>query len=325
MSNKFSATTTTEDVLRGVDLSGRRYLVTGVSAGLGVETARALAAHGAEVVGAVRNIDKARAATAGFPEFTDRPHLSFVELDLADLANVRQCADALLAKGDKFDAIIANAAIMAPPLGWTKDGFELQFGTNHLGHFVLINRLLPLLDAGSRVVVVSSAGHRFGDVDLDDPGFKTTEYTPFGGYGRSKTANALFAVEFDRRHRDKGIRAVSLHPGRIGTELTRHLPDNAQLQAAMAQAATTAGGPTHLRPNDPFDMKTVPQGAATQVWAAVTAPAEEIGGRFCENCAVAELSESDENGRKGVRPYAVDPERAKALWRLGEEMVQERF
>ena len=320
MSSDLGPTTTTDDVLDGKDLSGRRYLVTGVSAGLGIETARALAAHGAEVVGAVRDIGKARAATAGFAEFTARPCLTFVELDLADLASVRRCTDSLLEKAGRFDAVIANAAIMAPPLGRTKDGFELQFGTNHLGHFVLINRLVPLLGPGSRVIVVSSAGHRFGDVNLDDPNFEKTEYTPFGGYGRSKTANALFALEFDRRHKASGIRAASVHPGVIQTELSRHLPEEVKRQAAQMAEAARRG-----EYDGPLTMKSVEQGAATQIWAAVTAPPEEIGGRYCEDCNVAELSENDENGRKGVRPYAQAPDRAQALWRLSEEMVRERF
>lgn len=318
MSDAFDASTTTEEVLQGKDLSGKRYLVTGVSAGLGIETARALASHGAHVVGAVRDLDKAREATANLPGVAAR--LDFVELDLADLASVRACSDSLLSEGAPFDAIIANAAIMACPFGRTKDGFELQFGTNHLGHFVLINRLLPLLKTGSRVVVVSSAGHRFSDVDLDDPGFERTEYTPFTAYGRSKTANILFAVELDRRHRESGIRAAALHPGTIQTELVRHLSEDIRRQAA-ADAEAALRGEYH----GPLTLKTVEQGAATQVWAAVTAPIDAIGGRYCEDCHVAELSDSDEISRTGVRSYAVDPERAKALWTLSEKLVGESF
>jgi len=188
-------------------------LVTGVSAGLGGETARALAARGATVIGAARDLQKAAAATRFIRE--QGLALELVELDLASLASVRRCADKLLGEGKPFDLVIANAGVMACPLGHTEDGFETQFGTNHLGHFLLINRLLPLLRRGARVVNLSSAGHRYADVDLDDPNFATTEYQPFVAYGRSKTANILFSVAFDRRHKSAAIRAVAVHPGGI--------------------------------------------------------------------------------------------------------------
>lgn len=313
MSAPFGATSTTDDVLQGVDLSGKRVLVTGVSAGLGVETARALAAHGAQVVGAARDLDKARRATAAVRG------LELVELDLASLKSVRACADALNADGRPFDLIINNAGVMATPFGHTADGFETQFGTNHLGHFVLVNRLASLLKSGSRVVALSSSGHRFADVDLEDPGFERTEYTPFGAYGRSKTANVLFAVEFDRRHKDRGVRAAAVHPGGIQTELGRHM-DPGEIQAMIDRINAN-------RPQDgpAFDWKSVPQGAATSVWAAAVAPADAVGGRYCEDCHVAELLDSDDLTSGGVRPYALDPDHAKALWAKSEEMVGERF
>jgi NAD(P)-dependent dehydrogenase (short-subunit alcohol dehydrogenase family) len=220
MPGPYGATSTTDDVLGGVDLNGKRVLVTGVSAGLGVETARALAAHGAQVVGAARNIDKAFAATeqvrAGA---APKGGLELLELDLASLKSVRACADALLKIGKPFDLVIANAGVMACPKGVTSDGFETQFGTNHLGHFVLVNRIASRFKPGSRLVNLSSAGHRFADVDLEDPNFERTPYAEFVAYGRSKTANALFAVEFDRRHKDRGVRATAVHPGGIHTEL----------------------------------------------------------------------------------------------------------
>ncbi|HMA52058.1 MAG TPA: SDR family NAD(P)-dependent oxidoreductase, partial [Magnetospirillaceae bacterium] len=169
-SNPFGATSTTDDVLAATDLSGKRVLITGVSAGLGIETARSLAAHGAQVVGAVRDIAKAQRATAHIPS------LELVELDLGNLASVRACADALVKDGRAFDLVIGNAGVMAPPFGHTADGFETQFGTNHLGHFLFINRLLPLLKKGSRVILLSSAGHRYSDIDLDDPNFARTAY-----------------------------------------------------------------------------------------------------------------------------------------------------
>src|SRR5262244_3146554 len=199
MAGVLGATSTTEDVLLGVNLSGKRILVTGVSAGLGVETARSLAAHGARVVGAARDLAKAQAATAQVRKDAAQDGGSFelVPLDLADLKSVRACADGLLAKGEPFDVVIANAGVMATPFGDTMDGFETQFGTNHLGHFVLINRIASLIRAGGRLINVSSAGHRFSNVDLDDPNFETTPYDPWISYGRAKTANILFAVEFD--------------------------------------------------------------------------------------------------------------------------------
>src|SRR5271169_683190 len=232
----FGATSTTDEVLSGTNLQGKRILVTGVSAGLGIETARALAAHGADVVGAARDLKKAEGATTQVRKDAAANGGSFelITLDLASLKSVRACADALLAKGQFFDVIIANAGVMATPFGHTVDGFETQFGTNHLGHFVLINRIAPLLRKGSRLINLSSAGHRFSNVDLDDPNFERTPYEPFLAYGRSKTANILFAVEFDRRHRGRGVRAAAVHPGVIETELARHV-DPARLQALIDQ------------------------------------------------------------------------------------------
>src|SRR5277367_4289356 len=180
MSNSFGATSTTDEVLQGIDLRGKRVLVTGVSAGLGVETARALSAHGAEVIGAARDLSKAQAATEQVrAQAASGGSLHLVQLDLASLASVRRCADGLLAAGKPFDVIIANAGVMACPKGTTVDGFETQFGTNHLGHFVLVNRIAALLRPGSRLVNLSSAGHRYSDVDLDDPNFERTPYDPW--------------------------------------------------------------------------------------------------------------------------------------------------
>ena len=308
----FGAESTTDDVLDSIDLTGQRVLVTGVSAGLGVETARVLVAHGAHVVGAARDLDKARRATAAI----DGPgKVEFVACDLGSLASVRACADALNAKGAPFDVVIANAGVMAvPEKRETADGFEMQFGTNHLGHFLLVNRIAGLIRDGGRLVNLSSAGHRYSDVNLDDPNFETTEYTPFGAYGRSKTANILFTVEFDRRHRDRGVRATAVHPGGIQTELGRHMTE-AQLQALVDQINESGQS---------FSWKTIPQGAATSVWAGFVADKDEVGGRYCEDCHVAEMSEG-EGIREGVQAYAVDPDNAKALWAKSEDMVGERF
>ena len=319
MSSTFGATSTSDEVLRGLDLSQKRILVTGVSAGLGVETARALAAHGAQVIGAARDLSKAQAAPEPVRTQASRGgSLRLIQLDLASLASVRRCADGLLAEGKPIDVIIANAGVMACPKSTTVDGFETQLGTNHLGHFVLVNRIASLLQPGSRLVNLSSAGHRFADVDLDDPNFEHSPYTEFTAYGRSKTANVLFAVEFDRRHKARGVRATALHPGVIHTELSRYMsPEVMQRLIADINASQPAGAA-------PVSWKSIPQGAATSVWAACVADAESIGARYCEDCHVAEVV-TEPGLRWGVRPYALDPQRARALWRKSEEWVGERF
>ena len=325
MASVFGATTTTEEVLSGVNLQGKRILVTGVSAGLGVETARSLTAHGAHVVGAARDLTKAETATTQVRRdaAAHRGSFELVELDLANLKSVRASADGLLAKGEPFDVVIANAGVMATPFGHTADGFETQFGTNHLGHFVFVNRIAPLLRAGGRLINLSSSGHRFSNVDLVDPNFDHTPYEPFVAYGRSKTANILFAVAFDRRHRGRGIRAAAVHPGGIQTELGRYLDPNRleTMVDQMNQQLAAEGKP-------PFQFKTIPQGAATSVWAGMVAQADEIGGRYCENCHVGRVV-SDEviisAISEGVRGYALDPTNAEALWKKSEEMVGESF
>jgi NAD(P)-dependent dehydrogenase (short-subunit alcohol dehydrogenase family) len=318
MAKAFGAASTTDEVLQAVSLSGKRALVTGVSAGLGVETARALVAHGAEVVGAARDLAKAKAAGVR-SAVANGGGFELVELDLASLASVRGCADALIADDRGFDLVIANAGVATTPFGKTADGFETQFGTNHLGHFVLVNRIASLMKRGSRLVNLSSAGHRYSDVDLDDPNFERTPYDPWVGYGRSKTANILFAVEFDRRHKGNGIRATAVHPGGIQTELSRHIGEEGarQLMERINAATRAAGEPD-------FKFKTVPQGAATTVWAGVVAAADEIGGHYCEDCNVADI-EPNPAKRAGVKPYALHPETAKGLWAKSEEMVGERF
>ncbi len=321
----FGATSTTDDVLSGVNLKSKRILVTGVSAGLGVETARSLAAHGAQVVGAARDLKKAKTATAEVQKDAAANGGSFelVELDLGNLKSVRACADALLAKGQQFDVIIANAGVMATPFGQTADGFETQFGTNHLGHFVLVNRIASLIRSGGRLINLSSLGHRYSNVDLEDPNFERTPYEPFVAYGRSKTANILFAVAFDRRHRDRGVRAAAVHPGVIQTELARHV-DFSEVEKIIEQRNQQLAAEGKA----PFQWKTIPQGAATSVWAGVVAPAEQIGGQYCEDCHVAQLVPDNvpiNTMSEGVLGYALDPYNAEALWKKSEEMVGESF
>jgi len=321
----FGATSTTEDVLSGINLRGKRILVTGVSAGLGVETARSLAAHGAHVVGAARDLKKAEASTVQVRKDAEAKGGSFelVALDLASLKSVRACAEGLLKKGEPFNVVIANAGVMATPFTNTADHFETQFGTNHLGHFVLVNRIASLIGAGGRLINLSSAGHRFSNVDLQDPNFERTPYDPWVAYGRSKTANILFSVGFDNRHRGRGVRAAAVHPGGIQTELGRHIGAE-EIQKLVDRISAQRAAQGH----GPFQWKTIPQGAATSVWAGVAAPADEIGARYCENCHVANIVPEDAAitvVSEGVRAYAVDPTNAEALWKKSEEMVGESF
>ena len=307
----FDSTTTTDDVLQGLDLAGRRFVVTGASTGLGEETTRAIAAHGGSVSMAVRDIDKGLAAADRVRAAVPDADIEVRQLDLGRLASVRAFAEEYLGERDRIDVLINNAGVMACPKDTTFDGFELQFGTNHLGHFLLTNLLSPALVAGSpaRVVELSSRGHRFSDVDLDDPDFERTEYDPWIAYGRSKTANVLFAVGFDARYRDQGVRAFAVHPGSIQTELGRHLTDEslATLMSALPEGQA-------------LEWKTVPQGAATSVWAATSPDLEGKGGLYLEDCGIADTVEG-QVVVSGVQSYAVDPARADVLWTLSESLV----
>jgi NAD(P)-dependent dehydrogenase (short-subunit alcohol dehydrogenase family) len=318
MAKTFGAESTADEVLEGVDLSGKRVLVTGVSAGLGVETARSLVAHGATVVGTARDLAKARRALSEvFPGKPSEPPVELVEVDLASLNSVRKGASDILARAEPFDVIIANAGVMACPQGKTQDGFETQFGTNHLGHFVFVNRLVPLLKPGARILTLSSAGHQISDVNIEDPNFEHTEYQPFTAYGRSKTANILHAVALDSRLKGRGVRATSLHPGGIQTELGRHLTPELMEQVRARMTAT-------LKDPSTFRFKTVPQGSATSVWAGFVASAEAVGGQYSEDCHVCQIND-DTTSRVGVRSYALNLAHANDLWRKSEEMVGERF
>src|SRR5256885_10321296 len=322
MVDVFGATSTTEDVLSGINLRGKRIFVTGVSAGLGVETARSLAAHGAHVVGAARDLKKAEAVTAQVRKDAEANGGSFelVALDLASLKSVRGCAEGLLKKAEPFDVVIANAGVMATPFTYTADGFEMQFGTNHLGHFVLVNRIAPLIRAGGRLINLSSAGHRYSNVDLQDPNFERTPYEPFVAYGRSKTANILLAVAFDKRHRDRGVRAAAVHPGGIQTELGRYQdPGRIEKMIDRINEHRAAQG------KGPFQWKTIPQGAATSVWAAVIASSDAIGGQYCEDCHVGHIVPDGLPVaiNEGVSGYAVDTTTADAPWKKSEDMDRE--
>ncbi len=319
MTAQFNAKSTADEVLAGIDLRGKRFLVTGASSGIGLETARALVSRGANVVGAsVGGLAEAERATAAVREAASRAggKLDLIQLDLGSLRNVRDCADKLLAAGERFDVIIANAGIMAPPLGRTVDGFERQFAINFLGHFALLKWIEPLIVDHGRVVVLSSQAHRVSDIDLQDLNFERQEYDPFVAYGRSKTAEALLAVEFDRRHRHRGIRAASVMPGNSLTNLPRHFSQE-QLEGlfeAVGKARAESGLP-------PATLKEIPQAAATSVWAAVVADKDEIGGRYLEDCAIAPVDDTPNPFADGVRSYALDADKAKQLWAKSEELI----
>jgi NAD(P)-dependent dehydrogenase (short-subunit alcohol dehydrogenase family) len=303
--------TTTDEVLAGIDLRGRHVMITGASAGLGEETARALAAHGARVTMAVR--DPARGATAAGKVRAAVPGaiIDVRVVDLGSLASVRSFTTDFLVDHDRLDVLIANAGVMACPEGKTVDGFETQFGTNHVGHFLLTTLLTPALAAGapSRVVVLTSAGHKISDVELEDPGFERSAYDPWVAYGRSKTANALFALEFDRRNTSARVHAWSVHPGMIITELGRHLTKESMEALEVARRG---------RPQP--ERKSVPAGAATSVWAATEPGLVDNGGSYLEDCRVADVV-TDAGRPAGVMAYAQDSQRAAALWQLSEDLV----
>ena len=309
----FSASSTTDDVLAGVDLAGRRFVVTGASGGLGLETTRALAAHGATVVMAARDASKNRDAMATIRSAHPDADLEELELDLGSLSSVRSAATRFLADPRPLHGLILNAGIMATPLGRTVDGFEQQFGVDHLGHFLLARELLERMveSAPARVVVLSSAGHRMGDVDLDDVNFERREYDPFVAYGAAKTCNVLHAVEIDRRYGDRGVRAFAVHPGGIHTELGRYMTPDV-IRSLMDRISDSPQVMT---------WKTPRQGAATTVWAATSALLDGRGGEYCEDCDVSPVVDGDSVAGVGVAGRAVDPDRATALWELSTCLV----
>lgn len=299
ITSPFGWASTAAEVAAGHDLTGKRAVVTGATSGLGVETARVLARCGAEVVLAVRNVAAAQELLDEIAAFGGKAHAA--ALDLADLRSVETFA---ASEGDApLHLLILNAGIMACPLGRTAQGFEMQLGVNHLGHFHLTGLLLPALKAarGARVVAVSSTGHHWSAFDFDDPNFERTEYDPLTAYGRSKTANALFALELDRRHRDDGIRAFSLMPGGIQTELGRYMTDEVR-----QRLGTDPEGAKKIR------WKSVEQGSATTIWAALGRELDGAGGLYLEDCN--EALPSERGMRNGVKPWAQDPEAARRLW-----------
>ncbi|MEU6478775.1 SDR family NAD(P)-dependent oxidoreductase [Streptomyces sp. NPDC047017] len=301
----FGATSTADDVLRGIDLTGRLAIVTGGYSGLGLETTRALTRAGARVVVPARRPATAREALDGVGG------VEVDELDLGDLDSVRAFAERFLASGRTVDLMIGNAGIMACPETRVGPGWEAQFATNHLGHFALVNRLWPAIEpGGARVVSVSSRGHHFSGVRWDDPHWRR-EYDKWQAYGQAKTANVLFAVRLDALARDRGVRAFALHPGGIITPLQRHLPKQEMIERGWIDEHGTV--------LNPGLFKSPEQGAATQVWAATSPRLDGLGGVYLEDCDIAE--QAGEGDQNGVRPWATDPDQAARLWALSAELT----
>jgi NAD(P)-dependent dehydrogenase (short-subunit alcohol dehydrogenase family) len=318
----FGAGSTTDEVLSGVDLTGTVAVVTGGNSGLGLEVARAFASAGASVAVIDRSHERVHEVLAGYD-------LQCLVADFLEPETIAAAAATFLAGGRPISLLVNCAGIMAYPLTRDTRGFEYHLATNHLGHFQLTAALWPALarSGGARVVVFSSMGHRYSPFDFEDPNFERREYTPSAGYGQSKTANSLFAVELDRKGKASGVRAFAVHPGNIaGTGLERLVPK----AALVAAGVIDADGRPILDPSR--QNKTVAQGAATAVWCATSHQLDGLGGLYCENCDVAggmtgvvtgEMADS--TVLTGVMPHAVDPELAKRLWVLTEEILGLKF
>lgn len=315
----FGFGSTTDDVLADIDLAGRTAFITGGYSGLGLETARAMAERGAHVIISGRDATKLSAASDALEEETGSDVDTLV-CDLASFNSIRKAAKEANERFNKIDLLINNAGVMSCPQGETADGFERQFGTNHLGHFLLTNLLMPLLEKGKspRIVNLSSRGHHISPVDFDDPNFDHRDYEKWQSYGQSKTANVLFTVGLERRLADKGIHAFAVHPGGIMTNLGRHLSeeDAAALLERLRKSAEERG-------EEPQPFKSIPQGAATTCWVATAPELDGKGGLYAEDCHIAATDDTDTAG--GVRSYAVDPDKAERLWEMSEEMVGQRF
>ena len=317
MTRRFDSQSTTDQVLEGIDLAGKVALVTGASGGLGAETARALAARGAQVTLTARDTAKAEQVAEKIRAAHPAAKLDVRALALDRPDSVRAFAKAWLAEQRVLHLLLNNAGVMACPLARTPEGWELQFATNHLGHFLLTALLTPALRAagGARVVLTSSGGHRMSPVVFEDIHFERRPYDKWAAYGQAKSANVLHAVELDRRLSGDGVRAFGVHPGMIVTELGRHLTsdDIAQLQS-RAKERSSSGLAT---------WKTPPQGAATQCWAA-TAP--ELAGRgalYLEDCQISGTTPPP--GSLGAEAWALDEGAARRLWSVSEETLGERF
>jgi NAD(P)-dependent dehydrogenase (short-subunit alcohol dehydrogenase family) len=308
----FTASSTAADVIRGIDLTGKCAIVTGGYSGIGIETVKALRSAGARVVVPARDLVKAKAALAAMPDVVLQP------MDLLDPRSIDRFAETMLETTDRIDMLVNNAGVMAPPLARDARGYESQFSANHLGHFQLTCRLWPALvrSGQARVIALSSYGHRRAGIDFHDPNFERRDYDPWVAYGQSKTANALFAVALDSIGQRSGVRAFSVHPGGIATDLIRHMP-KALIEAS--QIIDSHGKPII----DPENNKKTPQqGAATSVWCATSPALDGMGGVYCADCDIARALPSDDATElHGVRPRATDPVAAGRLWQLSEQLT----
>lgn len=312
--NRFDANSTTDQVIEGISLQGQVAVVTGASSGLGVETCRVLAAAGATVLMVARDEEKLESVAQELRRQQPDAQLHTQHMDLADLNSVRIAATEILLHHGQIQLLINNAGVMACPLQYTAQGFEMQFGTNHLGHFLFTGLLADALIDGApgRVVNLSSAGHRFARFNFDDPSYLTRPYDKWQAYGESKTANILFTVALDLRTRERGVRAFAVHPGVIMTNLSRHM-EEADLIALNERNPS----------GEPLVFKSLEQGAATTVWAASSPHLAGRGGIYLENCQIAPAAVQGKS--IGVESYAVNPAAAERLWTLSEELVGQSF
>jgi NAD(P)-dependent dehydrogenase (short-subunit alcohol dehydrogenase family) len=310
----FDGHSTASEVVAGLDLSNVSAIVTGASGGLGAETARALAERGARVTLTARDTAKGESAAEKIRKSTGNPKVDVMALELMSLDSVRAFAKEFAARHKTLNVLINNAGVMACPLARNANGWESQFATNHVGHFLLTGLLTPLLiaSAPSRVISVSSRGHRFSPVVFDDIQFDRRPYDKWSAYGQAKTANVLFAVELDRRLASRRVRANALHPGGIVTELGRHLSKD-DIAELMSRA-----------PGGKMEWKTPEQGAATSAWAATAPELEGKGGLYLDDCQIAQVRKSEDDP-SGYEAYARDPEAARRLWAVSEDLVGESF
>jgi len=307
----FGAASTAAEVIVGCDLMDKTIVVTGGYSGIGIETVRTFRSVGAKVVVPARDVSKAKANLANMPD------VRVDVMDLLDPGSIDAFTEHLLRDNDKLHILVNNAGIMAPPLARDGRGYESQFATNHLGHFQLAARLWPALRQakGARVVSLSSIGHRRAPIDFDDPNFEHREYDPWVAYGQSKTANALFALTLDAIGKRDGIRAFSVHPGGVVTDLIRHM----STEEVRAYGVLDEHGQPIIDPAR--NMKTPQQGAATSVWCATSPQLEGFGGTYCEDCDIAVPVPGDSKELHGVRPWAMDPKFAEQLWYLSEKLT----
>ncbi|MFK7730239.1 MAG: SDR family NAD(P)-dependent oxidoreductase [Pseudomonadales bacterium] len=308
MSRTFGAESTCDDVLAGVDVAGKHALVTGASGGLGAEAARSLAAKGVHVTLVARDKEKTEGVAASIRDAHPSAQVDIGLMDLSDPSSVNAFAERWLSEHSQLDMLILNAGLMASPLMRNAQGWEMQFATNHLGHFALTSKLMPILlqSAPARVVSLSSAGHAVSPVLLDDPNFEQSDYDPWAAYGQAKTANIWFATELNRRYAEQGVNATALHPGVISTDLARHLTKEtlAPILARMSERGEAS--------------KTIPQGAATSIYAATAPELEGKGGLYLADCQVV-----DENSAQHIQyvPHAFDEEGEARLWAMSEQLL----